>query len=151
MGGGEFLLADRAGFSRLDHFPVVPMAGSEMAVREPWRMAAAHLQGLDYSGLDWWRHRRPAEQKAVQALLAHPDTPRTSSLGRGGSANLFTAFERARQMGVATIALARSGGGRLSELKLDHLYTTPSHWIPRIQEAHATLAHTLWHLVHQSL
>lgn len=80
--GGEFLLADRAGFVRVDHFPVVPMAGGDLAVREPWRMAAAHLRGLDYSGLDWWRRRRPAEQKAVQALLAHPDTPRTSSLGR---------------------------------------------------------------------
>ena len=80
--GGEFLVADRARFFRVDHFPVVPMAGGDLAVREPWRMAAAYLQGLDYSGLDWWRCRRMAEQKAVLALLAHPSTPKTSSLGR---------------------------------------------------------------------
>lgn len=41
--GGEFLLADYAGFERLAHFLPVPLPGGERAMREPWRNTWAHL------------------------------------------------------------------------------------------------------------
>ena len=41
--GGEFLLADLAGFQRLAHLVPVPMPGGTAAIRQPWRMAAAYL------------------------------------------------------------------------------------------------------------
>jgi len=41
--GGEFLLADRAGFERSGHFAAVPMPGGDKCVEEIDRMAAAYL------------------------------------------------------------------------------------------------------------
>lgn len=41
--GGEFMVADYAGFERAAHLAYVPMPGGDLAVREPFRMALAHL------------------------------------------------------------------------------------------------------------
>lgn len=41
--GGEFLLADYAGYRRLGTFKPVALLGGEAAVREPWRNTYAHL------------------------------------------------------------------------------------------------------------
>ena len=41
--GGEFLIADLAGFRRAGHLAPVPMPGGAAAIRQPWRMAAAYL------------------------------------------------------------------------------------------------------------
>jgi hydrogenase maturation protein HypF len=42
--GGEFLVADLAGFSRVGQLAPVAMPGGAAAIREPWRMAAAYLE-----------------------------------------------------------------------------------------------------------
>ena len=47
--GGEFLLADLAGFERAGHLEPVPMPGGAAAIRQPWRMAAAYLDAA-YAG-----------------------------------------------------------------------------------------------------
>ncbi len=41
--GGEFLVADLAGFERLGRIRPVALPGGDAAVREPWRMALSHL------------------------------------------------------------------------------------------------------------
>ena len=41
--GGEFLVGDYRAFRRAAHLRYVGMPGGEQAIREPWRMAAAHL------------------------------------------------------------------------------------------------------------
>src|SRR5262249_34807706 len=41
--GGEFLVGDYRHFRRAAHLRYVGMPGGEQAVREPWRMAVAHL------------------------------------------------------------------------------------------------------------
>lgn len=41
--GGEFLTGDYRAFRRAAHLRYVPMPGGEQAIREPWRMALAHL------------------------------------------------------------------------------------------------------------
>jgi hydrogenase maturation protein HypF len=41
--GGEFLLADYAGYERYARFGPVALPGGDLAAREPWRMALAYL------------------------------------------------------------------------------------------------------------
>jgi D-sedoheptulose 7-phosphate isomerase len=62
----------------------------------------------------------------------------------GRSANVLRALRQARKQGLATIAMAGYGGGDLTrELSIDHLLVTDSTYIPRIQEAQATIYHAL--------
>jgi len=42
--GGEFLICDIEGFERFAHFRYIPLPGSEMAVKEPWRCAISYLK-----------------------------------------------------------------------------------------------------------
>src|SRR6202042_1046004 len=49
--GGEFLIADLAGFQRGGHLAPVPMPGGAAAIRQPWRMAAAYLEAARPGGL----------------------------------------------------------------------------------------------------
>jgi hydrogenase maturation protein HypF len=41
--GGEFLIADLAGFERYNHFEYIPQPGGDLATENPWRMALAYL------------------------------------------------------------------------------------------------------------
>ena len=48
--GGEVLLADYKGFLRLAQLKYVPLAGGDVSVMRPYRMALAHLWS---AGIDW--------------------------------------------------------------------------------------------------
>lgn len=89
--GGEFLLADYRGFTRLASLAPVPMPGGVRAIEQPWRMAYAHLRRVG----DW--SRLSAENAGLpffKALAAKPlqtlngmletgfNSPMTSSCGR---------------------------------------------------------------------
>jgi hydrogenase maturation protein HypF len=83
--GGEFLVADLAGFERVAHLEPVAMPGGAAAVRQPWRMAAAYLDrayaGDAPGGLDVVaRHRN--WDAVLRAARAGLNSPLTSSMGR---------------------------------------------------------------------
>lgn len=62
----------------------------------------------------------------------------------GRSANVTRALRQAKKQGLLTIALAGYGGGDWREEgSIDHLLVTDSTYIPRIQEAQATIYHAL--------
>jgi hydrogenase maturation protein HypF len=83
--GGEFLVADLTDFERVAHLEPVPMPGGAVAIRQPWRMAAAYLDRA-YAGqvpadLDIeTRHDRWDDVLAV--ARAGVNSPLTSSMGR---------------------------------------------------------------------
>jgi hydrogenase maturation protein HypF len=83
--GGEFLIADYAGFDRAGHLTQVPLPGGQAAIRQPWRMAAAYLDGLDgldAGNLDVMR-RNTAQWPAIVAMARKGvNAPLTSSAGR---------------------------------------------------------------------
>ncbi len=62
----------------------------------------------------------------------------------GSSPSVIAALEEAHRRGMLTCALTGYAGGRLAELPwLDHLLSVPGDYVPRLQEAHATI----WHLM----
>ena len=68
----------------------------------------------------------------------------------GKSPNLIYAVEAARELKMLTIAWIGKDDGRLAELA-DYSFIVPSYSIHRIQEAHATLVHIAWDLIHIAL
>jgi len=84
--GGEFLLADLTGFRRVGHLATVAMPGGDAAARQPWRMAAAHLDaayGRELpAGLDVVRRQGRRWEQVLSATRAGINSPLTSSAGR---------------------------------------------------------------------
>ena len=86
--GGEFLVADLAGFERAGHFEPVPMPGGDAAVREPWRMAAVFLRAaygttMETLDLAFMRRLDPAAWRVLsRAADRGLNSPLTSSAGR---------------------------------------------------------------------
>ncbi len=66
----------------------------------------------------------------------------------GNSKNIIAAFEQARRQGMLTVGLAGYDGGNMARLQaLDYCIVVPGDHIPRIQEAQATVYHTLVEIV----
>jgi hydrogenase maturation protein HypF len=86
MWGGEFLVCDLASFRRAGHLAPVRMPGGVMAIREPWRMAAAHLDAAFAGGSapELAVVREHAERWGAVVAMARTGTasPVTTSAGR---------------------------------------------------------------------
>ncbi len=95
--GGELLRCDLDRFERLAHLEPVPLPGGEAAIREPWRVAAVHLEraGLPVPWPQWELVR---ESLKLEPTLA-------SGMGR-----LFDAV--AAILGVCERDELRGTGGR---------------------------------------
>ena len=65
----------------------------------------------------------------------------------GSSRNIVAGLEEARRRLLLTCAITGGDGGRLRELELDHLLVIGSDYVPRVQEAHATVYHLLLEVV----
>jgi hydrogenase maturation protein HypF len=86
--GGEILVVNTSGFERAAHFSYVPMPGSAVAIKEPWRMAVSYLYDAFGDGL--WDLPLPGlreigEDKLhlmLEMILKRINSPLTSSLGR---------------------------------------------------------------------
>jgi hydrogenase maturation protein HypF len=84
--GGEFILCDFHGFRRCAHLRYVALPGGDLAARQGWRMAAAHLYdalGPDFRRLDLpcWTAASSSAWKLIERMIEHPPIL-TSSCGR---------------------------------------------------------------------
>jgi hydrogenase maturation protein HypF len=70
--GGEFLVATRADFERVAHFKEYRLPGGEIAIEQPWRMAASVRLAEDLHG----------EAGIRQLITTGFNSPLTSSAGR---------------------------------------------------------------------
>ncbi|MFE9789008.1 carbamoyltransferase HypF [Nocardia salmonicida] len=129
--GGEVLAAGYKGYRRLAHLKYVPLAGGDISVHRPYRMALAHLWSarLDWSDTIASVAACPADERAV---LAHQFgsgfgcTP-TSSMGRlfdavSSLAGVRHTVDYEAQAAIELEALARAAdpGSRTYRFGLDH-------------------------------
>ncbi len=84
--GGEFLIADYAGYERVAHLPYFPLAGGDAATKRPSRAALGLLWQL---GVDWDEYLPPMQNLCSEERMAlriqlekELNTPLTSSMGR---------------------------------------------------------------------
>jgi hydrogenase maturation protein HypF len=106
--GGEFLVGDYRGFRRAAHLRYVGMPGGEQAIREPWRMAVAHLADAGATVPQLKRRLPPAALwTAAKMLERRLNTPWTSSAGRlfDAVASLAGVRDRVSHEGQAAMEL----------------------------------------------
>jgi hydrogenase maturation protein HypF len=114
--GGEFLLADYAGFERFARFEPVPLPGGDRAAKEPWRMALSYLAGQTLDPRTERTLLRGVPEgpiKAVRSMIARAvNAPLASSAGRlfdavswlSGTAPVVNEFEAEAAMRLEAAA-----------------------------------------------
>ncbi len=81
--GGEFLVGDYRQFRRAAHLRYVGLPGGDQAIREPWRMAVAHLTDAQADSPALAARLSQMELRTIGRMLErHLNTPLTSSAGR---------------------------------------------------------------------
>ncbi len=68
----------------------------------------------------------------------------------GNSGNVLRALERAKEMGLTTVAFTGETGGKMKDVA-DFLINIPSTDTPRIQECHMLLGHTLCEIIEKEI
>jgi hydrogenase maturation protein HypF len=106
--GGEFLTGDYRNYLRAAHLRYVGMPGGDQAIREPWRMAVAHLRdaGAVLPGLT--ARISPVRMRTITRMLEQRlNAPPTSSAGRlfDAVASLAGVRDRVTYEGQAAIEL----------------------------------------------
>ncbi len=122
--GGEFLIADFAGFERYAHLRYVDMPGGDAAVRQPWRMALSYLRecfGAQYLNYvpRLFCHIPEKQIATVDTMLARGlNTVRTSSCGRlfDAVASLVGIQQDVSFEGQAAIALEMAASEDVEQL-----------------------------------
>lgn len=81
--GGEMLLVEGAGFTRLGHLAPLAQPGGDVAARQPWRMAAAALARMGRGAEIAGRFAACGPADGVRRMIeAGVNAPPTSSCGR---------------------------------------------------------------------
>ncbi|MFH0768199.1 MAG: carbamoyltransferase HypF [Chloroflexota bacterium] len=86
--GGEFLVADYRGFTRMGHLEYLPLPGGELAIRKPYRIAISYLLSLLgeaalNSNLPFLKQVDHAEIDIIHRQIEKKiNSPLTSSCGR---------------------------------------------------------------------
>jgi hydrogenase maturation protein HypF len=112
--GGEFILADYAGFDRKAHFEYLPLPGGSAAISNPYRLAIGYLYfllGAPALNQDWppLRGVDPVELEIIQRQVdLNFNSPLTSSCGRlfDVVSALLGVCQRAQYEGQAEIGRA---------------------------------------------
>ena len=68
----------------------------------------------------------------------------------GNSVNIIKALEQAREIGMISVGLTGTTGGKMKSI-CDYLINVPSSDTPRIQESHITIGHIICELVEKEL
>ena len=128
--GGEFIKANLRGFDRLAHLKKVPMPGSSMAIKEPWRMAMVYLSeafGDEATSLriDLMKRIDPQKWEILKRMIEKKiNTPWTSSMGRlfDAISSLLSIRDEVHYEGQAAIELEMIADQEVREEYLFHIH-----------------------------
>ena len=124
--GGEFLVADFAGFTRRAHLRNVLLPGGDAAVRQPWRMALSYLQDALGTAVPTFQGIEDKQVALVNTMLARRiQTVETSSCGRlfdavAAMLGLASEVTFEGQAAIALEAQAEQGIDDRYDFSLDH-------------------------------
>lgn len=68
----------------------------------------------------------------------------------GNSANVLFGLDKAKDLGMTTVALTGAAGGKIKD-RADYCICAPSHDTPRVQECHILIGHVLAELVERAI
>lgn len=147
--GGEVLIANYDHFNRFAHLDYVAMPGGDAAVREPWRMAFAHLLAAGVSEDEAKRLVGAPEQEArllSRMIERGINAPLTSSLGRLFDAAAAVILNRRKvdyeaQAAIELEGLAVGEPDRLR--RMDHVSHLPSSGVIKIEHLWTALVDDL--------
>lgn len=130
--GGEVLICTLDHFERFAHLEYVPMPGGEAAIREPWRMAFAHLLAAGFSEDEARALAGASDQEAhllTRMMMRGINSPLTSSLGRLFDAAAAVILNRRKVDYDAQAAIELEG---ISISEPDAL--EPNEYLPELQD-----------------
>jgi hydrogenase maturation protein HypF len=142
--GGEILYGGRCNFKRLAHLSYLPLAGAEVAIREPWRQALSALYSAGGENLATnsnWQWPKGWEV-VLDALIKKINTPLSSGMGRlfDAVAAMNGLYHLASYEGQAAIALEHNIDNSVSGSYCFNIYERREgpwelDWRPVIREA----------------
>jgi hydrogenase maturation protein HypF len=111
--GGEFLKCNLTDFERLAHIRKIPMPGSSMAIKEPWRMAMVYLaeafgERAETLEIDFVRRMDFQKWDILKKMIEKKlNSPLTSSMGRlfDAVSSLLSVRDRVHYEGQAAVEL----------------------------------------------
>jgi hydrogenase maturation protein HypF len=133
--GGECLLGDAVGFTRVAHLRPFRLPGGEAAVRQPRRVALALLWEVYGDAIFEWDWLAPVrsfaghERRLLAAMLAKGvNAPRTTSMGRlfDGVAALIGLHQQVNFEGQAAMALEHVAAAAEATAYATRITETPS-------------------------
>ena len=120
--GGELLYYQSTGFKRLGSFKPIMQPGGDVAIRQPWRMAASILFELGYENLIPKRFsQQPHSSLIIEMLKRRTCSPLTSSCGR-----LFDAASAL--LGICEVTNYDGKAAMALESKVNKLVVMNSGW-----------------------
>jgi hydrogenase maturation protein HypF len=111
--GGEFLKSNLSDFERLAHLQKMPMPGSSMAIKEPWRMAMVYLveafgERAETLDIDFVRRMDFKKWDILKKMIDKKlNCPLTSSMGRlfDAVSSILSLRDRVHYEGQAAVEL----------------------------------------------
>jgi hydrogenase maturation protein HypF len=136
--GGEFLVGEYRRFRRAAHLRPVRMPGGDQAIKEPWRMAIAHLQDAGIASRALAERIEPAALRLIEQMLDRGlNSPLTSSAGRLFDAVAAVAGLRLRTSYEGQAAMELEW--RATDVRDDGVYPFPLEEVPENGSSGTTL------------
>jgi hydrogenase maturation protein HypF len=153
--GGEFLISNLTDFERLAHLQKIPMPGSSMAIKQPWRMAMVYLkeafgERADTLEIDFVRRRDFLKWDILKRMIdKRLNSPLTSSMGRFFDAvsSLLSIRDKVHYEGQAAVELEMIAEHGVEEAYGFQIQQGEKPWVIDLTDIVRGIVHDLMHRI----